>query len=101
MTRSRDSIPVYLTAAILIVLSAVCVIGAGFRVGGCQDSMASETEKAEQRPEVDDVDDLNAIVLHAVVLHASDMLCERLHIHHDCPLFTSGCRWHSRGPPTA
>lgn len=93
--------PLCFVAALLTLLSAVCVIAAGFRVDECQNSLASETEKSEQRPDLDDLDDLDAIVDPDVCLHSDLTRCELLETHPDCPLLTHTWRWCSRGPPSA
>ncbi len=101
MTHSRITSRLLDIASGLAFLGVICTLGAGLLGMACPDVIQAEVEEAEQRLELEDLDDLEMIVSCEVSLHSSDASCELLCLHHDCPLLTHSWRWCSRGPPAA
>ena len=99
MRLPRLSRVIFSAAVALTLLSVICVIGAGFLEGSQADSIQSAAEQLEERSELDDVDQIDAIVGHETLLVSDDAVVEEFQGDHAAPPLTHLWCWRSRGPP--
>ncbi len=83
----------------LTVASMFWIVGVGMLDDVYQGQMSAETEEARERVEQDDVESLDAIVDHEIILIHGDSFNDWLKTSHRSALLSHSWRWCSRGPP--